>query len=113
MISSSPFADVTQLTMAEFDKACTSLTTELWLMYMVMILKRYTHAERAGMWDEHMAEVENMFLYLVCILPQPASLYLAAMIGLPTLALNILKALKMERSLYVKQKLSSIVYGET
>ena len=39
--------------------------------------------------------------------------YLEAMIGLPTLALNIMKALKMDRSLYIKQKLSSIVSGET
>lgn len=39
--------------MAEFDKACTSHTTKLWLMYMdmVMILKRFIHAERAGLWE--------------------------------------------------------------
>ena len=62
--NSSPFTDVTQLKMAEFDKACTSLTKQLWLMYMymVMTLKRYTHAERAGLWEEYLAEVENMLL---------------------------------------------------
>ena len=40
------FADVTQLTMVEFDKTCTSPTTQQWLMYMdmVIIVKRYTHA---------------------------------------------------------------------
>ena len=45
------FDDVTQLTMAEFDKTCTLPTTQLWLMYMdmVMILKRCIHAERAGL----------------------------------------------------------------
>ena len=51
--NTSAFADVTQLTMAEFDMTCTSPTTKLWLMYMdmVMILKRYIHAERAGLWE--------------------------------------------------------------
>ena len=53
------FADVTQLMMVEFDKTCTSPTTQLWLMYMdmVIIVKRYTHAERAGLWEEHLAEL--------------------------------------------------------
>ena len=43
--NTSAFADVTHLTMVEFDKACTSPTTKLWLMYMdiVMILKWYIH----------------------------------------------------------------------
>ena len=27
--------------------------------------KRCIHAERAGLWEEHMAELENMLLYLV------------------------------------------------
>ena len=60
-------ADVTHLTMAEFNKTCTSPTTKLWLMYMdmVMILKRYIHAERAGLWEEYLAELENMLLYLL------------------------------------------------
>ena len=60
-------ADVTHLTMAEFNKTCTSPTTKLWLMYMdmVMILKRYIHAERAGLWEEYLAELETMLLYLV------------------------------------------------
>ena len=49
--NTSAFADVTQLPMAEFDKTCTLPTTQLWLMYMdmVMIMKRYIHAERAGL----------------------------------------------------------------
>ena len=61
------FADVTQLTMAEFDKTCTSPTTQLRLMYMdmVMILKRCIHSERAGLWEDHLAELGNMLLYLV------------------------------------------------
>ncbi|RXM31631.1 hypothetical protein EOD39_6811 [Acipenser ruthenus] len=32
---------------------------------MIMILKRYIHAERAGLWEEHPAEVEKMLPYLV------------------------------------------------
>ena len=36
--NTSAFADVTQLTMAKFDKACTSLTTKIWLMYMAMVM---------------------------------------------------------------------------
>ena len=32
---------------------------------MLMILKRYIHAERAGVWDEHLVEVENRLPYLV------------------------------------------------
>ena len=60
-------ADVTQLTMAEFDNTCTSPTTQLWMMYMdmVMIPKRRIHAERACLWEEHLAELDNMLLYLV------------------------------------------------
>ena len=60
--NTSAFADVTQLTMAEFDMTCTSPTTKLWLTYMdmVMILKRYIHAERAGLWEEYLAELDNM-----------------------------------------------------
>ena len=85
-------------------------------MDMVMIPKRCIHAEHAGLWEEHLAELENMLLYLVaagrckyvsCLPP-----YLEAMIGLPTLALNILKAF-MDRSLYDKQKFSSMVSGKT
>ena len=105
------FADVTQLTMAEFDKTCTSPTTQLWLVYMdmVMILKRCIHAERAGLWEEHLAELENMSLYLVaagrCKYVSYLPHYLEVMIGLPTVALNTLKAFK--------QKLSSMVSGKT
>jgi len=53
--------------MAEFDDTCTSPTTKLWLMYMdmLMILKRFVHAERAGLWDQHLAEVKKMLPYLV------------------------------------------------
>ena len=74
--NTSAFADVTQLTRAEFDKTYTSLTTMLWLMYlyMVVILKRYT--ERACLWEEHLAEVEHnvatpssCWPLQVCILP--------------------------------------------
>ena len=45
------FADVTHLTMTEFEKTWTSPTTHLWLMCMdmVMILKRHIHAERMSM----------------------------------------------------------------
>ena len=117
--NTSACADVTQLTMAEFNKTCTSPTTKLWLMYMdmVMILKRYIHAERAGIWEEYLAESENMLLYPVsagrCQYVSCLPHYLEAMIGLPTLALNILKTFKMGRSLDVEQKLSPMVSGET
>ena len=109
--TTSACADVTPLTMAEFNKTCTSPTTKLWLMYMdmVMILKRCIHTERAGLWEEYLAELENMLLYLVSAgrwkYVSYLSHYLEAMIGLPTqatLALNILKAFKMERSLDVE-----------
>ena len=95
-------ADVTPLTMAEFNKTYTSSTTKLWLMYMdmVMFLKRYIHAERAGLWKEYLAELENMFPYIVpagrCKYVSCLPHYLEAMICLPTLALNILKAFKMD-----------------
>ena len=86
-------------------------------MYMVMILNRYIHAERSCLWEEHLAELENMLLYLVdagrCKYVSCLPHYLDAMIGLLTLALNILKAFKMDRSLYDKQKLSSMLSGET
>ena len=86
--------------MAEFDKESTSPTTKLWLMYMdmIMILKRYIHAERAGLWEEHLAEVEKMLPYLVAdghykyvsCLPH----YLEAMRGLPTFAPDVFTAFK-------------------
>ena len=65
---------------------------------MVMILKRFIHAERAGLWEEHLAEVEKMLPYLVAAghykyvscLPH----YLEAMRSLPTLAPYIYKAFK-------------------
>lgn len=49
------------------NKACSSPTAKLWLMYMdmVQILKRYIHAERAGLWESHLTETENMLPYLV------------------------------------------------
>ena len=75
--NTSAFADVTQLTMAEFDKAGTSLTTKICLMHMsmVMILKRYTHAERASMWEKHLSSGKYVAIssscwpLQVCILP--------------------------------------------
>ena len=59
------------------------------------------------MWEEHLTEVEKVLIYLVAAghckyvscLPQ----YLEAMIGLPTLALNIVKAFNMDRYMYDKQ----------
>ena len=87
-----------QLLMTEYNKACTSPTTKLWLMYMdmVMILKRFIHAERAGLLEEHLAEIEKMLPYLVSAghykyvscLPH----YLQAMGNLSTVAPNIHKA---------------------
>ena len=46
---------------------CSSPTSKFWLMYidMVQILKRYVHSERAGLWDEHLTEAENMMPYMV------------------------------------------------
>ena len=34
--------------------------TDVGSMGTVMILKRFIHAERAGLWEEHLAEVEKM-----------------------------------------------------
>ena len=82
---------------------------------MVMILKRCIHTERAGLWEEYLAELENtcMLLYLVaygrCKYVSCLPHYIEVMIGLPTLALNNLKAFKMDRSLDVKQKLCPMV----
>ena len=115
----SAFADVTPLTLAEFNKTCTSPTTKLWLMYMdmVMILKRCIHTERAGLWEEYLPELENMLLYLVaaghCKYVSCLPHYIEAMIGLRTLALNNLKAFNMDRSLDDKQKLCPMVSEET
>lgn len=62
-------------------------------MDMVMILRWFIHAEYVGLWEEHLAEVEQMLPYLVAAghykyvscLPQ----YLEAMRSLHTLAPNI------------------------
>ena len=32
---------------------------------MVMVLKRYIQSERAGLWDNHLSEIDNMLPYLV------------------------------------------------
>ena len=78
---------------------------------------RYIHAERAGIWEECLAELDNMLLYLVsagcCKYVSCLPHYLEAMIDLPTLALNILQTFKMDISLDVEQKLSPMVSGET
>jgi hypothetical protein len=49
------------------DSQCTSPIAKLWLMYidMIMILKRFIYAERAGVWTQHLNEVDNMLPYLV------------------------------------------------
>ena len=36
---------------------------EVGSMDTVMILKRFMHAERAGLWEEHLAVVEKMLRY--------------------------------------------------
>ncbi|KAL5018841.1 hypothetical protein ScPMuIL_004563 [Solemya velum] len=43
------------------------VTGQYWFMYivMVMIAKRYIHAERAGDWMEHLIEIQNKLPYLV------------------------------------------------
>ena len=43
-------------------------------MDMVMILKRCIHTERTGLWEEYLAELENMLLYLVAASMYPACL---------------------------------------
>ena len=57
-----------------------------------VILKRYIHDERAGMWEEHLAGVDNMLLYLVaaghCNYVSCLPHCLEPIICLPTLALN-------------------------
>ena len=44
---------------------CDTPTAKLWLMYIVMvnILERYIHAEKAGIWKEHLGEAEEMLPY--------------------------------------------------
>ena len=97
---SEPMEAVKQL-LAEFNLTkCTSPTSQLWLMYMdmVMVLKRYIQSERAGLWDNHLSEIDNMLPYLVaaghykyvsCV-PH----YLTAMKSLPANAPDIDKAFK-------------------
>ena len=105
--------------MAEFDYTCTSPTTKLWLMYMdmLMTLKRFVHAERAGLWDQHLAEVEKMMPYLVAAghykyvscLPH----YFAAMRALPTWHQTLPWLSIMASSQCVKQRDGSTVFGQT
>lgn len=73
------------------------VTAQLWGMYidMVLILKRYIHAERAGLWKQHLIEVRNMLPYTVAsghtkymsCLP----IYLNEMNNLPSTAPDIQK----------------------
>lgn len=87
--------------LAEFNLTkCTSPKSQLWLMYMdmVLILKRYIQAEWAGLWEIHLSEVENMLPYLVSAghhkyvscLPH----YLTAMKSLPMTAPDVDQAFK-------------------
>ena len=60
-----------------------------------MILKTFIHAERAGLWEEHLAEVEKMLVVAyhykyMLYLPH----YLQAMGNLSTVAPNIHRAFK-------------------
>lgn len=50
----------------DFDRTL-GLTARLWTMYIeiVLILKRFIHAERVGLWKEHLEEVQNMLPYVV------------------------------------------------
>jgi len=61
--------DNIQPMLQEFRKSpfCTTPTAELWFMYidMVHIIQKYIHAERAGKWDTHLMEAQNMLPYLV------------------------------------------------
>ncbi|KAG1695931.1 Glycine receptor subunit alpha-2 [Nymphon striatum] len=43
------------------------VTARLWSMYidMILILRRYIHAERAGLWQQHLQEVRNMLPYTI------------------------------------------------
>ncbi|KAG1647996.1 hypothetical protein GQR58_030167 [Nymphon striatum] len=43
------------------------VTARLWSMYidMMLILRRYIHAERAGLWQQHLQEVRNMLPYTI------------------------------------------------
>lgn len=67
-------------------------------MDIVIILKRFIHAERVALWEEHLAEVEKMLPYLaaaghykyVSCLPY----YLEEMKNLSTLAPNIYRKFK-------------------
>ena len=67
-------------------------------MDMVQILKRYIHAVRAGIWEEHLNETQNMLPYLdsaghhkyVSCVPH----YLDAMKKLPETVHDIDKELK-------------------
>jgi len=62
------------------------------------IPKRFIHAEQASLWEEHLAEVENMLSYIMAAdhykyascMPH----YSEAMRSLPTLGLYIYKAFK-------------------
>ena len=86
-------------------------------MDMVMILKRFIHAEREGLWEEHLAEVEKMLPYLVAsghykyvsCLPH----YLEAMKSLSTLVPNIHKVFKDGRFTVHQTEGSSMVSGQT
>ncbi|KAG1698140.1 Importin-9 [Nymphon striatum] len=43
------------------------VTARLWSMYidMMLILRRYIHADRAGLWQQHLQEVRNMLPYTI------------------------------------------------
>ncbi|KAG1704021.1 hypothetical protein GQR58_004102 [Nymphon striatum] len=43
------------------------VTARLWSMYidMMLILRHYIHAERAGLWQQHLQEVRNMLPYTI------------------------------------------------
>ena len=76
--------DEVQLHMTKFSKDCTSSITQLWLMYMtiVMILKRFIHAECVGLWEEHVAAVDktpyiglpsSSWSFQICVVPPTLS----------------------------------------
>ena len=84
----------------EYNGIITAPTARLWIMYMdmVMIMKQFIHAKRAGLWDEHLAEVEKMMPYLVAAghhkYVSCLSHYLDAMRVLPVFLPNIVEAFR-------------------
>lgn len=89
-----------------------------WEMYidMVLILKRYIHAERAGLWRQHLLEIQDMLPYTIASGHNKYMAYLPIYFNERNYFPNCIRNtenLKQATLLFTRKRACSIMYGQT